>query len=445
MKHLKRKIFFPRIWQSLLLLAAWLGLNLIFSVVLVVVTITSHTSISDLTIITLAASPICTLGIALLGIFLSKVSIKEYFKNRLDSKLSLLFYIVFFIGAYFVLNFLGGILEKFIPANDAINSVFTQGFNNWLGIVAIVVLAPIFEELLFRGVILRGFLKNYSVWLSIIMSALLFGIFHFNPLQSIIAAFLGLALGWIFVKTGSLWVCILIHALNNGLSTFLYHVTANSSTEDMTFVWIMLASIVLGAVSVFFIIKKPNNISHIIAERDEKLEQLARYQSLQAAAAQNYYYSYQNQGCNMPQQGYDPSQQGSYVNYGYQGNYPGQMPPKHSALGISSFVISMVVIVLELVSFLLIAVTAAANNKSNLFGVALTFGLIAIFGALGNLTGIGLGLAGVIQKNRKKVFSILGLIINSILIILFILLLVVGINASHSLPDFKSITNSISL
>ncbi|SDX67670.1 CPBP family intramembrane glutamic endopeptidase [Hymenobacter psychrophilus] len=76
---------------------------------------------------------------------------------------------------------------------------------------------PVLEEVLFRGLILQGLLRQRRPWVAIGQQALLFGLVHFNPAQSLNAFFLGLLLGWLCYRTGSLLVCIGIHALNNSL------------------------------------------------------------------------------------------------------------------------------------------------------------------------------------------------------------------------------------
>jgi uncharacterized protein len=90
---------------------------------------------------------------------------------------------------------------------------------SFLRIAMIVVAAPIFEELLFRGVILNGFLKRYSPMKAILLSSFLFGLIHLNPWQFITAFGLGLMLGWLYWKTGSLLPCIFLHYVNNALAT----------------------------------------------------------------------------------------------------------------------------------------------------------------------------------------------------------------------------------
>jgi len=83
------------------------------------------------------------------------------------------------------------------------------------------IVGPLLEEYLFRGVLLRGLLRNYSPWVAIWQSALLFGVFHMNPSQSLSAMLLGLLLGWLYYRTQSLALCVSLHALNNALAFFM--------------------------------------------------------------------------------------------------------------------------------------------------------------------------------------------------------------------------------
>lgn len=78
--------------------------------------------------------------------------------------------------------------------------------------------AAVLEELLFRGVILNGLLQHQRPWVAIGQSALLFGLIHFNPAQSVSAGLFGLLLGWLYYRTRSLGVCMAIHALNNSVA-----------------------------------------------------------------------------------------------------------------------------------------------------------------------------------------------------------------------------------
>lgn len=80
----------------------------------------------------------------------------------------------------------------------------------------IVIAAPIMEEFVFRGIMLRGLLKNYSPQKAIFWSSFIFGLVHLNPWQFIGAFLIGLLLGWVYYRTGNLLYCIVIHLVNNG-------------------------------------------------------------------------------------------------------------------------------------------------------------------------------------------------------------------------------------
>ena len=110
-------------------------------------------------------------------------------------------------------------LANFLP--DWLENTFSNIETNWAGILAITIVGPILEEMLFRGAITTTLLKAYSPKKAIIYSALIFGIFHLNPAQVLVASLLGLLLGWLFYKTHSLIPCIIVHILNNSLSVYL--------------------------------------------------------------------------------------------------------------------------------------------------------------------------------------------------------------------------------
>ncbi len=79
----------------------------------------------------------------------------------------------------------------------------------------LVIAAPILEEILFRGIILKEFLKKQSTWKAIIFSSILFGLFHLNPVQVISSFIGGLFIGWILVKMKSLIYPIFLHLIVN--------------------------------------------------------------------------------------------------------------------------------------------------------------------------------------------------------------------------------------
>lgn len=78
-----------------------------------------------------------------------------------------------------------------------------------------VLLAPIGEELIFRGVTLRIARRAFPFWIANTIQALLFGIFHMNPLQGCYTFMLGLFMGYICEKGGTIYHAILFHLLFN--------------------------------------------------------------------------------------------------------------------------------------------------------------------------------------------------------------------------------------
>ena len=106
--------------------------------------------------------------------------------------------------------------------------------NPW-GILAMVVVAPITEELLFREAIISSLLRhNLHRWQAVLISSLAFGIVHFNPVQVVFAFFIGIILGTIFVKTGRALVTSIIHIINNGLAAIEMRLFADE-TDELTY------------------------------------------------------------------------------------------------------------------------------------------------------------------------------------------------------------------
>jgi hypothetical protein len=88
-------------------------------------------------------------------------------------------------------------------------------------VVLVCLLAPVLEEMLFRGLILRGFLARYPRWPAIVGSAVLFGAAHLNIYQFFVGLLIGVPLGWLYERTRSLIPCIALHAAYNGAITWL--------------------------------------------------------------------------------------------------------------------------------------------------------------------------------------------------------------------------------
>lgn len=95
------------------------------------------------------------------------------------------------------------------------------GGNPWLSVLVTVVLAPLAEELLFRGVTLKKAQKFMPFLAANILQALLFGIYHGNLIQGTYAFVLGLVLGFTAEYFHSIGASVLLHAFVNGSAELL--------------------------------------------------------------------------------------------------------------------------------------------------------------------------------------------------------------------------------
>lgn len=100
-------------------------------------------------------------------------------------------------------------LTELLPSQSV---VIGSGF--WL-LVTTVVLAPFFEELLFRGYILGAVRSRYGIMAAWLLSSLLFGAVHGVPASIVSAALSGLVLGYYYIRYNSLIQVIMLHAMNN--------------------------------------------------------------------------------------------------------------------------------------------------------------------------------------------------------------------------------------
>lgn len=93
--------------------------------------------------------------------------------------------------------------------------------NTALLFVAVVLLAPIVEEYLFRGLLQTSLMHKMPPFAAIALSSVAFGLIHMDPFAFPVLAILGAAFGYLYYKTGSLRINIAVHVLNNALALLL--------------------------------------------------------------------------------------------------------------------------------------------------------------------------------------------------------------------------------
>ncbi len=142
---------------------------------------------------------------------------------------TLLWVALFSLGTIIPLSFLYEQLG--IEMDENTQQIITSMMKEPWGYVAIGILAPLAEEVVFRGAILRtllGIMSKKNHWVAIIISAALFGLAHFNAAQFINALLMGLLLGWMYYRTGSLVPGILLHWINNTMAYVLTNIMPQS-------------------------------------------------------------------------------------------------------------------------------------------------------------------------------------------------------------------------
>lgn len=108
-----------------------------------------------------------------------------------------------------------------------------------------------------------------------------------------------------------------------------------------------------------------------------------------------------------------------------------QSPRKHSRLGIASFIIALGQGLFTLLLIILAGILASRGRQQENEPLFIFLGLFFIASIFDHLVGIALGIAGSVQRSRKKVFAILGLVLNTLTLLFVALLVVIGLVAEQ--------------
>ena len=146
----------------------------------------------------------------------------------------------------------------------------------WISLLSVSIFAPLFEEWLCRGLVLRGLLQKMKPGWAIAVSALFFAVLHMNPWQAIPAFLLGLLFGYVYYRTGSLKLTMLMHCVNNTLAVVCSHVPSLAEAETFMDVMSPWAYACIYAACILFLIAAVITIhgiplaksDNILSERD---------------------------------------------------------------------------------------------------------------------------------------------------------------------------------
>ena len=129
--------------------------------------------------------------------------------------------------------------SEFIGLPDLMQDTFRAMSRNVFGIISITIMAPLVEELLFRGAI-QGYMlrKGIKPLHAILIASAIFGIVHMNPIQIPFAFAIGLIFGWLYYRTGSVVPGIIGHFINNSIACLQMATLTEEEFNTTTIEWL---------------------------------------------------------------------------------------------------------------------------------------------------------------------------------------------------------------
>jgi membrane protease YdiL (CAAX protease family) len=210
---------YPGFWQAIALLLIFLFFQVLFTIPFLIGGFASRPVALAIPIL------LSALITAAYGYKRSRALFCEIFPFKPTGIFMLSALLLTILGLHILLQEIIIFLAQALPPSERFSKFMQDslgGKQSLLGsFVVLVFVAPITEEVLYRGIILNGFMRRYNYRKSILVSAFLFALMHGNPWQFIPAFCLGIFLAWCFVKTHSLIPCMFAHSINN-LLAFIY-------------------------------------------------------------------------------------------------------------------------------------------------------------------------------------------------------------------------------
>ena len=137
-------------------------------------------------------------------------------------------------GMFFI-----NLCSEFLGLPDLMQDTFLAMSRNIFGIISITIMAPLVEELLFRGAI-QGYMlrKGMKPLHAILIASAIFGIIHMNPIQIPFAFAIGMIFGWLYYRTGSVVPGIIGHFINNSIACIQMAVMTKEEFNTKTIEWL---------------------------------------------------------------------------------------------------------------------------------------------------------------------------------------------------------------
>lgn len=185
---------------------------------------------------------------------------KEKITMKKDPQKTII-YILAAVSTAILSGFAAIAIEKFVKVPDGgINTISEMIYSGAaiLSVITVVILAPILEEIIFRGIIFNKLNSKMNTTAAIIISALVFGIFHMNIVQGLNAFVIGIVLAFIYAKTHNLYTCISIHFINNLLSVITQRINyaVNGAYTSDTLASVILQVLIIAITMILIITNK---------------------------------------------------------------------------------------------------------------------------------------------------------------------------------------------
>lgn len=160
------------------------------------------------------------------------------------------------------------------PLEEGLSTINPTSWGTYiLAVVLLAILPAIGEELVFRGMILHGLRSRFKDAIAVVLSALMFALMHMNLQQLVYPFLLGIIMGWIVLRTGSLVSSILVHFINNFLVvtfSFVQNMTGFSlAMPNAWWAYVLTIGLLIVTALICFVIDK----LYFKHKSEEKIEQ----------------------------------------------------------------------------------------------------------------------------------------------------------------------------
>jgi membrane protease YdiL (CAAX protease family) len=192
--------------------------------------------------------------------------------ERPDSAKTALFGVLAVLGGHALITVLVGLLSQnqSLGENYQLVEKMMHSGSLPLRLITLVVIGPIVEEFIFRGILINRAVYWMPKWAAVAVSALIFGAMHGNVIQGLYAFLVGLLLGYIYIKTRNIIAAIAAHMVFNAYDLLLNALSERIAEETLAAVALtgMLVSLALGVIgAIKFVQAKPATV--IAAEGED--------------------------------------------------------------------------------------------------------------------------------------------------------------------------------